>query len=41
MELKLYQKEVLGDLERYLELMVEKQDPAKAYRTFGTKRMSW
>lgn len=38
MELKTYQKEVLGDLERYLELMVEKQDPAKAYQALWNEK---
>ena len=33
MELKSYQKEVIADLARYLELVVELQSPAKAYHT--------
>ena len=32
MELKSYQKEVIADLARYLELVVELQSPAKAYQ---------
>ena len=38
MELKSYQKEVLADLARYLELVVELQSPAKAYTTFWNER---
>lgn len=34
MELKSYQKEVITDLARYLELVVDLQNPAKAYETF-------
>lgn len=38
MELKSYQKEVLADLARYLELVVERQSPAKAYRAFWNEK---
>ena len=38
MELKSYQKEVLADLARYLELVVELQSPAKAYTAFWNER---
>ena len=38
MELKSYQKEVLSDLARYLELVVEQQSPAKAYRAFWNEK---
>ena len=38
MELKSYQKEVLADLVRYLELVVELQSPAKAYTAFWNER---
>ena len=38
MELKSYQKEVLADLARYLELVVEQQSPAKAYRAFWNEK---
>lgn len=38
MELKPYQKEVLAELARYLELVVEKQDPAKAYQALWNEK---
>ena len=38
MELKSYQKEVLADLARYLELVVERQSLAKAYRAFWNEK---
>ena len=38
MKLKSYQKEVLADLARYLELVVELQSPAKAYTAFWNER---
>ena len=38
MELKSYQKEVLADLARYLELVVELQSPTKAYTAFWNER---
>ena len=42
MELKSYQKEVIADLARYLELVVELQSPAKAYQAlWSEKERSW
>ena len=38
MELKSYQKEVIADLARYLELVVELQSPAKAYQTLWNEK---
>ncbi len=38
MELKSYQKEVIADLARYLELVVELQSPAKAYQALWNKK---
>lgn len=38
MELKSYQKEVIADLARYLELVVELQSPAKAYHTLWNEK---
>lgn len=38
MELKPYQKEVIADLARYLELVVELQSPAKAYHTLWNEK---
>lgn len=38
MELKSYQKEVIADLERYLELLVELKSPSNAYQAFWTER---
>ena len=38
MELKSYQKEVIADLTRYLELVVELQSPAKAYQTLWNEK---
>lgn len=38
MELKSYQKEVVADLARYLELVVELQSPAKAYQTLWNEK---
>ena len=38
MERKSYQKEVLADLARYLELVVERQSPVKAYRAFWNEK---
>ena len=37
MELKSYQKEVIADLARYLELVVELQNPAKAYQALWSE----
>ena len=38
MELKSYQKEVIADLARYLELVVELQSPAKAYQALWNEK---
>ena len=38
MELKSYQKTVIADLARYLELVVERQSPARAYEAFWNER---
>ena len=38
MELKSYQKEVIADLARYLELVVEQQSPAKAYQALWNEK---
>lgn len=38
MELKSYQKEVIADLARYLELVVELQSPAKAYQELWNEK---
>ena len=38
MELKPYQKEVIADLARYLELVVDLQSPAKAYRALWNEK---
>ena len=38
MELKSYQKEVIADLARYLELVVELQSPAKAYQVLWNEK---
>ena len=38
MELKSYQKEVIADLARYLELVVELQSPAKAYQALWDEK---
>ena len=38
MELKSYQKEVIADLARYLELVVELQNPAKAYQALWSEK---
>ena len=38
MELKSYQKEVVADLARYLELVVELQNPAKAYQALWSEK---
>ena len=38
MELKSYQKEIIADLARYLELVVELQSPAKAYQALWTEK---
>lgn len=38
MELKSYQKEVIADLARYLELVVERQNPAKAYQALWNEK---
>ena len=38
MELKSYQKEVIADLARYLELVVELQSPAKAYQAIWNEK---
>lgn len=38
MELKSYQKEVIADLARYLELVVELQSPAKAYQVLWKEK---
>ena len=38
MELKSYQKEVIADLARYLELVVELQSPAKAYQSLWNEK---
>lgn len=38
MELKPYQKEVIADLARYLELMIELQSPAEAYKAHWNER---
>lgn len=38
MELKSYQKEVIADLARYLEMVVELQSPAKAYHTLWNEK---
>ena len=38
MELKSYQIEVIADLARYLELVVELQSPAKAYQSFWNEK---
>ena len=39
MELKSYQKEVIADLARYLELVVKLQSPSNAYETLWEERM--
>lgn len=41
MELKSYQKEVIANLARYLELVVELQSRQRRIRPSGTKRMFW
>ncbi len=38
MELKSYQKEVIADLARYLELVVELQSPSKAYQALWSEK---
>ena len=38
MELKSYQKEVIADLTRYLDLVVEQQSPAKAYQILWNEK---
>ena len=38
MELKNYQIQVIRDLERFLELLIEKQSISSAYSTYGMER---